>query len=231
MEHTKEPWSHRNGRIFQTDRNVLTIANIARAFDGDYSEANARRIVACVNACDGLDTSQLEQFGLGTAFGTVLFDVTAERNQLIQQNAQLLAALRDVISWVPSREKWHTDEPIKAVERARAVISATVKDSLTVDHQAPSGASAVQQLEAERARSTEPQQPSGWHRAVDEEMVLTHLGVADPLDSYETAKSKLNDLIAWHVAVATDPAVNGGYVLVPKDSAADAIRARNKEST
>lgn len=73
--------------------------------------------------------------------------------------------------------------------------------------------------DAIRARSPEPQQPSGWHCAVDEEMVLTHLGVADPSDSYETAKKKLNDLIAWHVAVATDPAVNGGYVLVRQDSA------------
>lgn len=73
--------------------------------------------------------------------------------------------------------------------------------------------------EAIRARSDAQQQPSGWHRAVDEEMVLTHLGVADPSDSYETAKKKLDDLIAWHVAVATDPAVNGGYVLVRQDSA------------
>jgi len=70
-----------------------------------------------------------------------------------------------------------------------------------------------------RARTDTPKQPSGWHRAVDEEMVLTHLGVADLSDSYETAKKKLNDLIAWHVAVATDPAVNGGYVLVGQDSA------------
>lgn len=70
-----------------------------------------------------------------------------------------------------------------------------------------------------RARSDTKQQPSGWHRAADEEMVLTHLGVADLSDSYETAKKKLNDLIAWHVAVATDPAVNGGYVLVRQDSA------------
>lgn len=82
-EHTKEPWAHRNGRIYQADRDVLTIANIARASDGDYSENNARRIVACVNACEGLPTEPLEQFGLGTAFGTALFDVTAQRDQLL----------------------------------------------------------------------------------------------------------------------------------------------------
>lgn len=37
---TPGPWTHRNGRIFQTDYEVLTIANVARAGDGDYSPAN-----------------------------------------------------------------------------------------------------------------------------------------------------------------------------------------------
>ena len=54
----------------------------------------------------------------------------------------------------------------------------------------------------------------GWVRAVDEELVVSHLGVADEIDSYETAKHKLNMLIQWNIDVATDPAVNGGYKLV-----------------
>lgn len=58
---------------------------------------------------------------------------------------------------------------------------------------------------------------NGWLRAIDEEMVCTHLGIADTSDSYEVAKEKLNKLIAWHVAVATDLAVNGGFMLVLKD--------------
>lgn len=37
---TPGPWTHRNGRIFQTDYEQLTIANVGRAFDGDYSPAN-----------------------------------------------------------------------------------------------------------------------------------------------------------------------------------------------
>jgi hypothetical protein len=45
-KHTPGPWASRNGRIYQADRENLTIANIARAFDGDYSEANARLIAA-----------------------------------------------------------------------------------------------------------------------------------------------------------------------------------------
>lgn len=58
---------------------------------------------------------------------------------------------------------------------------------------------------------------AGWLRAIDEALVITHLGVADAADSYEDAKRKLNELIGWNVAVATDPAVNGGFKLVPAD--------------
>lgn len=53
------------------------------------------------------------------------------------------------------------------------------------------------------------QQPNGWIRAIDEEMVSAHLGVADITDSYEDAKRKLNTLICWHVDVSHDPTVNG----------------------
>lgn len=55
----------------------------------------------------------------------------------------------------------------------------------------------------------------GWLRACDEEMVGAHLGVANASDDYATAKKKLNDLITWHIQVASDQAVNGGFVLVP----------------
>ena len=42
--------------------------------------------------------------------------------RLEAQRDELIAVLQDVISWVPGRPKWHTDEPIKAVERARSVM-------------------------------------------------------------------------------------------------------------
>jgi len=55
----------------------------------------------------------------------------------------------------------------------------------------------------------------GWLTACDEEMICAQLGVASLSDSFESAKQKLGELIAWHVAVATDPAVNGGLSLQP----------------
>ena len=60
-----------------------------------------------------------------------------------------------------------------------------------------------------------PSVPDGWIRAIDEALVVTHLGVANASDTYEQAKAKLDSLIGFHVDVATDPAVNGGWKLAP----------------
>ena len=57
----------------------------------------------------------------------------------------------------------------------------------------------------------------GWLCAIDEALVVAHIGVANTDDTYEQAKAKLNNLIGFHTDVATDPAVNGGYKLVPVD--------------
>ena len=60
-----------------------------------------------------------------------------------------------------------------------------------------------------------PSVPDGWLRAIDEALVTAHIGVANAHDTYEQAKAKLDNLIGFHVGVATDPAVNGGWKLVP----------------
>jgi len=52
------------------------------------------------------------------------------------------------------------------------------------------------------------QSADGWLRAVDEALVVTHLGIAEATDDYEVAKKKLAALIQWHVTVALDPAVS-----------------------
>ncbi len=65
----------------------------------------------------------------------------------------------------------------------------------------------------------------GWLQAIDEALVTTHLGTAETSDSYETAKRKLGELIDWHVAVATDPRVNGGWQMVPVEMAPSMRRA------
>ena len=67
-----------------------------------------------------------------------------------------------------------------------------------------------------------PSVPEGWLRAVDEALVVAHIGVANTDDTYEQAKTKLDNLIGFHVDIATDPSVNGGYKLVPIESAPEA---------
>ncbi|WP_459575862.1 hypothetical protein [Aeromonas enteropelogenes] len=81
-KHTKEPWV-----LFEVgDRHVhLCPASAAKktsiltvteedgvTFAAVYSNDDARRIVACVNACRGLPTDELEQNGLVAAVGTQL---------------------------------------------------------------------------------------------------------------------------------------------------------------
>ena len=67
--------------------------------------------------------------------------------------------------------------------------------------------------------------PEGWLRAIDEALVVAHIGVANASDTYEQAKVKLDSLIGFHVDVATDPAVNGGWKLVPIEPTPEMIDA------
>ena len=80
--------------------------------------------------------------------------------------------------------------------------------------------------------STVPAEAVAWVRAIDRELVNAHLGVANTDDSIEVASAKLNELIRWHVDVATDPRVNGGYKLVEQTTPAiDIGKLRELELT
>lgn len=90
-EHTKEPWSHfnsgRTNAIYDGGRREIVAWMGFDRSDRSKSEhrANARRIVACVNACAGIPTARLE---CGAA------DVLAYSMELKQQRDELLAALK-----------------------------------------------------------------------------------------------------------------------------------------
>ena len=70
-----------------------------------------------------------------------------------------------------------------------------------------------------------PSVPDGWLRAIDEALVVANIGVAYPDDTYEQAKAKLDSLVGFHVDVATDPAVNGGWKLVPRPPTPTMVKA------
>jgi hypothetical protein len=73
-EHTKEPWTATNfsfkSKGWDDPFPVIQIKGagdvpiIAMAPE-EIDQANARRIVACVNACAGIDTEKLEQVAKG----------------------------------------------------------------------------------------------------------------------------------------------------------------------
>ena len=92
-EHTKEPWFEVETEsdvieITNDERNgaIVPIAEVSTGFNGRIGieqEANARRIVACVNACAGIPTEVLEQMPVGPS-------------ALEQQRDKLLAALTEI---------------------------------------------------------------------------------------------------------------------------------------
>ena len=102
-KHTKEPRFHHAASGSQhcaggyinasKSRSDHAIAHICGSgFECGEYQANARRIVACVNACAGLPTEQLESSPLGGVLNGVA--------GLIAQRDELLAALEGVLAVV-----------------------------------------------------------------------------------------------------------------------------------
>lgn len=100
-KHTPEPWrielvNHALGDTGDYEGVVEIRAGDAKRpmieiwSDSDEAEANARRIVACVNACAGSQTDALEEMQRrGLTFGQLAF----LHARLQQQRDELLAAL------------------------------------------------------------------------------------------------------------------------------------------
>lgn len=76
--------------------------------------ANAKRIVACVNACEGIDTEILESLPLGFK------EHANENEQLKAINAQMLEALKGVVRIA--------DRNTVEFDAARAAIAAATKE-------------------------------------------------------------------------------------------------------
>lgn len=93
VKHTAEPWHvGMNGSSIydQYGWGVATITDIPTRRTAEEDKANARRIVACLNACAGIPTECLE-------FGP---DAVAPAS-VLQQRDQLLAALEHVMRCIP----------------------------------------------------------------------------------------------------------------------------------
>lgn len=96
-EHTNEPWKVEYGpdqciTVIGNRSDVAWVFNPAAGLNDTsrsyaVDEANARRIVACVNACQGLDTADLETTGLVSAVGYQLIELTKRCDTLVASQA------------------------------------------------------------------------------------------------------------------------------------------------
>jgi len=118
-EHTKEPWNVcENVHIASEDGNGYWISICTDV----NTPANARRIVACVNACAGMDTDSLESIAGRIAAKSVLqmhANYIANKSKVIlleRQRDELLEAMEEVIRI--------SDRDHDAWNRAKAAIAA-----------------------------------------------------------------------------------------------------------
>lgn len=88
QQHTPEPWEVCAFGI-GLHANNIPICQFHNKLGDDFPncEANARRIVACVNACAGIPNEDLEMDN------SAFIRVFNERNELVKQRDDLLAAL------------------------------------------------------------------------------------------------------------------------------------------
>lgn len=95
MQHTKEPW---NGKNIPLTASALERAGFYIVFTNnpatkDEAEANARRIVACVNAFAGISTENIEE---NKPLAEVLRWLNERIRMAEQQRDKLLAALTEI---------------------------------------------------------------------------------------------------------------------------------------
>lgn len=115
MSHTPEHWAvYRDGK-----REMNNVSYFIKSLAGDLvtyghlSEENARRIVACVNACAGIPNDQLE------CDEPTFVRIFNERNTLNKQRDELLAILEGIESVTPNHMAKRINDAIASVRKSK----------------------------------------------------------------------------------------------------------------
>lgn len=127
IKHTPEPWQvHQDasGDVFVSSaKTSFHIAEIGSE-DDEAVIPDARRIVACVNACRGLPTEELEQKGLVAAVGTQLLDVEQQRDELLTALGALAECYCEAGNELSKSERAHHRavyrDVLSSIEKAKA---------------------------------------------------------------------------------------------------------------
>lgn len=137
IKHTPEPWhlppgdlifvSKVGGKGYVAKMMPLGAPRDRKGLPTDISDemcANARRIVACVNACRGLPTDELEQKGLVAAVGTQLLEADQQRNELLTALEALAECYCEAGNELSKSERAHHRavyrDALSAIEKAKA---------------------------------------------------------------------------------------------------------------
>lgn len=98
--HTKGKLTTQGVHIFDEDnRQVCTV--IGDFSDYEKSKNTSRRLVACWNACDGIDTTSLEGKG---CLAHLINDISQQVDNARQERDELVSALREMrTAWNQSR--------------------------------------------------------------------------------------------------------------------------------
>lgn len=126
LVHTPEPWAVNGTRRIES-RDEHGWANdgwIIADTDGPQGEANARRIVACVNACAGVSVDFLEGFAHGVQISGNPLDKVLELAH--SQRDELLAALIELRSIAVRCDGW-SSFPEAALDAAHEAIAKAVQ--------------------------------------------------------------------------------------------------------
>lgn len=126
-KHTTGPWSvDSDGSIEHNNvANIINGADGTMIVYGQINDADARRIVACVNACEGLDTDKLERVPVPFAqmLNVGFMELWEQYTTLKEQRDELLQALQALTHSLDYEDLLHDDQR-KAFKHARAIIQA-----------------------------------------------------------------------------------------------------------
>jgi len=128
-EHTKEPWSYELDtgsylRIY-SETNPGIVDGCGCCGSPNCDDADARRIVACINACAGFDTELLENIlMLGDTLKRRFKTLSDSESELQKQRDELLAALELIIERFGHCQNDYAFSKRIALDKARTAIAA-----------------------------------------------------------------------------------------------------------